>query len=68
MARYYERERGIGWPFQALDSKSCPAPSQYNAAFGNFIPGVLIPLLALVAQSQPFPLPEQSVFPTALIR
>jgi len=26
MARFYERKRGIGWQFQSIDSKSCPAP------------------------------------------
>gem|GEM_PF-692134 len=29
--------------------------------------GFLIPLLALVSQSKPFPLPEQSAFPTIRI-
>lgn len=26
MARFYARKRGVGWQFQAIDSKSCPAP------------------------------------------
>ena len=26
MARFYQRKRGIAWQFQAIDSKSCPAP------------------------------------------
>jgi hypothetical protein len=41
--------------------------SKHNVAFGNFVPGILIPLLALVSQSKPFPLPEQSAFPTTPI-
>ncbi len=45
----------------------CHPASNINTAFGNFVPGVLTPLLALVAQNKLFPLPEQSVFPTVLI-
>lgn len=26
MVQYYQTERGIGWTWQAIDSKSCPAP------------------------------------------